>query len=66
LLWVKKITKKRVMGISEIKATRYGVGEAWFITKGRWSRREGTEYGVYRTLFKKGGGGAGLKTKSKS
>jgi hypothetical protein len=45
------------MGNSEIKATRYGVGEAWFVMKGRWSRREGTEHGVYRTLFKRGGGG---------
>lgn len=43
MLWFKKITKKKggVRGISEIKATSYGVGEACFITKGHWSREGG-------------------------
>jgi hypothetical protein len=46
LLWCKKITKKGVMGISEIKATRYEEGEACFIRKGLWSREGGHRYGV--------------------
>jgi hypothetical protein len=41
LLWFKKITKKGVRGISEIKATRCGVGAACFITKGHWSGEGG-------------------------